>query len=145
MGEVILALLPALGFGVYNFGWKALANAVVSIVGCCFFEWLYRAALKKNNTLSDLSAAVTGILVAFVCPVTDPLLDPAHRRFLRHCHRQTALRRYRQEFPEPRPGGPGLHVQLGRRDEQLGGPREQSARLGRLRRCDLPHAHGAAP
>lgn len=72
MGEVILALLPALGFGVYNFGWKALANAAVSMAGCCFFEWLYRAALKKNNTVSDLSAAVTGILIAFVCPVTIP-------------------------------------------------------------------------
>jgi len=72
MGEVLVAMLPALCFGVYNFGWRALANTLVSVAGCCGFEWLYRAALKKNNTLGDLSAAVTGVLIAFVCPVTVP-------------------------------------------------------------------------
>lgn len=72
MGEVIIALLPALCFAVYNFGWRALTVTLVSMAGCCVFEWLYRAAMKKNNTVSDLSAAVTGMLIAFVCPVTVP-------------------------------------------------------------------------
>ena len=72
MGEVMLALLPALVFGVFNFGLKALVNTAVSVVACCAFEWLYRKAMKKNNTVGDLSAAVTGMLIAFVCPVTIP-------------------------------------------------------------------------
>ena len=72
MGEVLLAMLPALLFSIYNFGPRALGNALVSAAGCCAFEWLYRKALKKDNTLSDLSAAVTGVLIAFVCPVTIP-------------------------------------------------------------------------
>ena len=72
MGEVIIAMLLPLAFGVYNFGPRALAVTLVSVAGCCFFEWLYRALLKKNNTLSDLSAVVTGMLIAFVCPVTIP-------------------------------------------------------------------------
>ncbi len=72
MGEVMFALLPALAFSVYNFGWKALANTLVSMGGCVLFELLYRALLKKDNTVGDLSAAVTGMLIAFVCPVTLP-------------------------------------------------------------------------
>ena len=72
MGEVLLALVPALCFAVYNFGWRALSAAAVSMAGCCFFEWAYRAMMKKNNTVGDLSAAVTGVLIAFVCPVTVP-------------------------------------------------------------------------
>lgn len=72
MGEVIIALIPALCFAVYNFGPRALATTLVSMVGCCIFEWLYRALMHKNSTIEDLSAAVTGMLIAFVCPVTIP-------------------------------------------------------------------------
>lgn len=72
MGEVIIAMLLPLAFAVYNFGPRALAATLVSVAGCCFFELLYRVLLKKNNTLGDLSAVVTGILIAFVCPVTVP-------------------------------------------------------------------------
>ena len=72
MGEVIVALIPALCFAIYNFGWRALATTLVSVLGCCAFEWVYRAAMGKNNTVGDLSAVVTGMLIAFVCPVTIP-------------------------------------------------------------------------
>ncbi|MDE7262855.1 MAG: RnfABCDGE type electron transport complex subunit D [Oscillospiraceae bacterium] len=72
MGEVVIAMLLPLVFGVYNFGARALAVTLVSVAGCCLFEWLYRALLRKNNTLGDLSAVVTGMLIAFVCPVTIP-------------------------------------------------------------------------
>ena len=72
MLEVIIALIPALCFAVYNFGPRALATTLVSMVGCCVFEWLYRNLMHKNNTIEDLSAAVTGMLIAFVCPVTIP-------------------------------------------------------------------------
>ena len=73
MGEVLIALVPPLAFAVYNFGPLALTTAAVSVAGCCFFEWLYRLLLRKNNTLGDLSAAVTGLLIAMVSPVTIPL------------------------------------------------------------------------
>ncbi|MBR2895643.1 MAG: RnfABCDGE type electron transport complex subunit D [Oscillospiraceae bacterium] len=72
MGDVLIAMIPALCFAVYNFGWRALATTLVSVAGCCVFEWMYRAMMGKNNTVGDLSAAVTGVLIAFVCPVTIP-------------------------------------------------------------------------
>ena len=73
MAEVLIALLPALAFSVYNFGWYVLTVTAVSAAGCCFFEWLYRAVMRKNNTVGDLSAAVTGVLIAFVSPPSIPL------------------------------------------------------------------------
>lgn len=72
MGEVLIAMVLPLAFGIYNFGPRALLNTAVSVAGCCLFEFLYRALMKKNNTLMDLSAAVTGVLIAFVSPVTIP-------------------------------------------------------------------------
>ena len=65
MRDVIIALLPALLIGVWNFGPRALMLVVVSIVSCMGFEALYQKIMKKNNTVSDMSAAVTGLLIAF--------------------------------------------------------------------------------
>ena len=73
MAEVLIALMPALAFSVYNFGWYALTVTAVSAAGCCFFEWLYRALMKKNNAVGHRSAAVTGVLIAFVGPPNIPL------------------------------------------------------------------------
>ena len=72
MLDVCLALVPALAMAVYFFGPRALALTAVSAVGCVVFESIYRTLLKKPQTGSDLSAAVTGILLAFVCPVSLP-------------------------------------------------------------------------
>ena len=72
MLDVIIALLPALAFAVFNFGLRALFQVAVSVAGAVVFEALYRVATKKYQTVGDLSAAVTGILIAFVCPVTVP-------------------------------------------------------------------------
>ncbi len=72
MLDVLIALVPALCAGVYFFGPRALILTAVSVVGCEFFEWLYRKLLKKPQTGGDLSAAVTGVLLAFVCPVALP-------------------------------------------------------------------------
>lgn len=72
MGEVLIAMVLPLAFAAYNFGPRALVMTAVSVAGCCIFEFLYRALMRKNNTLPDLSAAVTGVLIAFVCPVTIP-------------------------------------------------------------------------
>lgn len=72
MLDVIIALIPALCISIYFFGPRALVCTVVSVVSCMVFEYAYRKLMKKSNTLSDMSAVITGILLAFVCPVATP-------------------------------------------------------------------------
>ena len=72
MLDVIIGLCPALAWSVYRFGFRALVAAVVSVASAMCWEWAYRKALKKPQMLGDLSAAVTGLLLAMVCPVTLP-------------------------------------------------------------------------
>ena len=72
MLDVIIAMLPALVWSVIVFGVKALTLTVVSVLGCVFWEWLYRKLMKKPQSVGDLSAVVTGMLLAFVCPSTTP-------------------------------------------------------------------------
>ena len=72
MQDVIIAMLPALVWAVIWFGVKALTLTAVSVIGCMFWEWLYRKLMKKPQSVGDLSAVVTGMLLAFVCPVTTP-------------------------------------------------------------------------
>ncbi len=72
MLDVIIALMPALVWSVVAFGFRALLMTVISAGACAFFEWGYRKLLKQDCTVMDLSAVVTGILLAFVCPVTLP-------------------------------------------------------------------------
>ena len=72
MLDVIIALIPALVVSVFVFGVTALISAVVSVAGAVFFEWLYRKLLKKPQTIGDLSAALTGLLLSMVCPPTLP-------------------------------------------------------------------------
>jgi electron transport complex protein RnfD len=73
MLDVIIALLPALAVAAYMFGIRALALTAVTVAGCIFFEWGYRKLLKKSNDIGDLSAVVTGMLLAFCLPVSTPL------------------------------------------------------------------------
>ena len=72
MLDVIIAMVPALVWSVFCFGLKALTLTMVSVLGCVFWEWLYRKLMKKPQSVGDLSAVVTGMLLAFVCPVTTP-------------------------------------------------------------------------
>ena len=72
MRDVCIALLPALIAAIYYFGWRCLTLTCVSAAACVFFEWGYRKILKKDCTIGDWSAVVTGMLVAFVCPVSLP-------------------------------------------------------------------------
>ena len=68
MGTVILALLPALAVGVYQFGVRALILTCVCVAACVVFEYLYNVIAKKPQTVGDLSAALTGLLLALNCP-----------------------------------------------------------------------------
>ena len=72
MRDVCIALVPALVAAIYFFGWRALTLTMVSVAGCVFFEWGYRKIMKKDSTVGDLSAVVTGMLIALVCPVSLP-------------------------------------------------------------------------
>ena len=72
MRDVCIALLPALIAAICFFGLRALSMTVISVAASVFFEWGYRKLMNKSNTVGDWSAVVTGMLVAFVCPVTLP-------------------------------------------------------------------------
>ena len=72
MRDVLIALTPALAGSVYFFGFRALTVTLVSVAACVFFEWAYCRLMKLDNMVYDLSAVVSGVLLAFVCPVTIP-------------------------------------------------------------------------
>ena len=67
---VILALLPAYVVAVIEFGWGAIITAVISVAACVLTEWLISRFLLKEQktTIGDLSAVLTGLLLAFNLP-----------------------------------------------------------------------------
>lgn len=74
---VIIALLPTSLFGVFNFGYRALILMVVTILSCMLSEWVFEKITKRPNTLNDLSAVVTGLLLALNLPVSLPYWQAA--------------------------------------------------------------------
>ena len=76
MMDVILALVPALVWGVYVFGWRALAITVLSVASAVGFEAAAQKILHRPVTVIDLSAALTGLLIALNLPVSVPLWMP---------------------------------------------------------------------
>ena len=72
MRDVLIALAPALIGSVVFFGPRALLVTLVSAAACVAFEWLWCRLMKCDNKTYDLSAVVTGVLLAFVCPPTIP-------------------------------------------------------------------------
>lgn len=72
MAYVILALLPTTLFGIYNFGARALLLIVLTIASCVGTEWVFERIIHKKSTISDLSAVVTGLLLALNLPVNLP-------------------------------------------------------------------------
>jgi len=73
MLTVVLALLPAAGFGIYNFGARALVLMVVTVLSAVLTEFLFEKLCKKPVTIGDFSAVVTGLLLALNLPVSVPL------------------------------------------------------------------------
>ena len=72
MLDVLIALCPALLGSIYFFGLRALIVTLISAAACVFFEWAWCKLTKKDNKIYDMSAIVTGVLLAFVCPATIP-------------------------------------------------------------------------
>lgn len=73
MLDVIIALMPALIMSIVYFGLRALVLTVVCVCSCVIFESLSRKVMKRPNTIGDLSAVVTGIILAFNLPASIPL------------------------------------------------------------------------
>ena len=72
MRDVLIALAPALIGSIYFFGTRALMVTLISAAACVFFEWAWCRTMKQHCKIYDLSAVVTGVLLAFVCPPTIP-------------------------------------------------------------------------
>ena len=77
MLDVVFALCPALIASAIIFGWRALLVVGVCVAVCIFSEWCFEKICKKENTITDLSAVVTGMLLAFNLPVSIPLWQAA--------------------------------------------------------------------
>lgn len=73
MLNVIIALCPALVAATVIFGLRALVLTVICCTACVLFEWLFSLVTKRPVTISDLSAVVTGMLLAFNLPVDLPV------------------------------------------------------------------------
>ena len=72
---VIIALLPTTCFGIYNFGIRALLLLIATVLSCVISETVYNLIAKKKNTISDLSAVVTGMILALNMPVSLPIWE----------------------------------------------------------------------
>lgn len=77
MRDVALALLPACAMGIYAFGWRALAVIAVCVASCVLTEFVYEKLMKLPVTVGDLSAVVTGLILAVNMPAGIPLWMPA--------------------------------------------------------------------
>lgn len=73
MLDVIIAMIPALIASTLIFGWRALLIVAVCVASCVLFEFLFQKLCKREVTVGDLSAVVTGMLLAFNLPVGIPI------------------------------------------------------------------------
>lgn len=76
MRDVVIAMLPILAFGVYQFGIDALKVIAISVVTCVVSELLFELVAKKPITIFDYSAVVTGLILAINLPSTVPWWIP---------------------------------------------------------------------
>ena len=100
---VILALVPSFLVSIYVFGMRVILLTLVCVVASVGFEWLYNKAMKKRQTAGDLSAALTGVLIAFNVPSNFP--------YLARKISVMGTQFYQEPVPEPAPlkktGAPG--------------------------------------
>ncbi len=81
MGKVLIALTPALVWACLIFGLRCLFITLVSVAACVAFEYIFAVLTKRAQTTGDLSAVVTGVLIAFNMPVSAPLWLPVFGAF----------------------------------------------------------------
>lgn len=72
---VIIAMLPAAAFGIFNFGLRALLLIAATVASCVASEWVYNKIVHKEQTVGDLSAVVTGMILALNLPVNLPVWE----------------------------------------------------------------------
>ena len=77
MLDVVIALIPSLIAATVIFGWRALLVTALCVAVCVLSEFLFEKICKRENTVGDLSAVVTGVLLAFNLPVGIPLWQAA--------------------------------------------------------------------
>lgn len=82
MRDVLIALVPALIASVVIFGPRALVVEAVCVASCLFFEWGFEKICKKPNTIGDLSAAVTGLILSFNLNVGIPIWQAIFGSFI---------------------------------------------------------------
>ena len=82
MGCVLLGLLPATAVGIWNFGYRALIIVIACIALCVLFEWGFEKICRKKSTVKDLSAVLTGLLLALNLPVGVPWYIPVIGSFV---------------------------------------------------------------
>lgn len=76
MGKVLIALAPSLIWACFIFGLRALTLTLISVASCVASEYLFCVITKRPHTVNDLSAVVTGVLIAFNMPISAPLWIP---------------------------------------------------------------------
>ena len=77
MTDVVIAMLPATAFGVFQFGFHALLVLAVTILACVLSEYAYEKIMNKPITVYDMSAVVTGMILALNMPADIPVWMPA--------------------------------------------------------------------
>lgn len=76
MLDVVIALMPACLFGIYQFGYKAAVLLALGVISSVFFEWAIQKIRHRKNTTGDFSAVVTGLLISMNLPSTVPFWLP---------------------------------------------------------------------
>lgn len=145
MLDVIVALLPALGMAVYLFGPRVLALTLVSVAACVGAEYGYRRLMGLSNTVGDLSACVTGLLLAMSLPVTAPYWAPVLGGVFAIVVIKQFYGGLGRNFMNPALAGPGAAVHLSRADDHLGGRVPENSSVWTGGRGLLPHSNGPAP
>lgn len=82
MGDVLIALAPTALAAVWFFGTPAIATMLISVIGAVLSEYLYERVSRQPSTIGDLSAAVTGLILAFNLPANVPWWMPLIGSFL---------------------------------------------------------------
>lgn len=96
MRDVLIAMLPTTVMGVYCFGFNAALLCVLGVAAAVLAEYGYQKMTRQRVRTGDLSAAVTGLLVALNLPGNAPLVDARGRQLHSHSAGQAALRRHRR-------------------------------------------------